>query len=545
MAGFREDFYVRLGRDYHENTENSFLYGYVKSKRESNLRIRMKEEYYCLVDTAASRKKYVRFLVKALLSDKTLSDSFDRIHSLPELLDSISFYEEKTDGSERPGEIGKSELETEWETVRLELETECEALKHAEGDLCGDRLRLLDKYMDNSKVSESDISVDADIDMLRRISSELLDSFEFDGEKKNPYVELMSSYMDFYYGIISKAGYVSRLLEFWAGNSKYIPDKKSLAYFTEFGKQTFGDDVFAGCGRAALRLARLMQLGEENYEKFNIEADRFFEAEFLDKLTENLQRDILTVDVHTLLYDAGFSNGGRPRKKDKSMDIMDAYFRYVGDNPFSGGTGYVEIPGGYTTWDEYYNACDNVRDRLNSDKRASAYQNVFMPMWIDNDTGGGIFLIGKRQFAENADVRLASNCEFGVVYFYGTDGGSAFEFSAFQEGTFDENVFPGMSEAVSWFRNYDYKADSMEEYRRYNGDAPAGCPEVFLKYFKGYDNVKAEVADISGEVTGNSALYGDVDESDIRDTLEAFDREQEEKERKKRLRMTFQSPKIK
>lgn len=545
MAGFREDFYVRLGRDYHENTENSFLYGYVKSKRESNLRIRMKEEYYCLVDTAASRKKYVRFLVKALLSDKTLSDSFDRIHSLPELLDSISFYEEKTDGSERPGEIGKSELETEWETVRLELETECEALKHAEGDLCGDRLRLLDKYMDNSKVSESDISVDADIDMLRRISSELLDSFEFDGEKKNPYVELMSSYLDFYYGIISKAGYVSRLLEFWAGNSKYIPDKKSLAYFTEFGKQTFGDDVFAGCGRAALRLARLMQLEEENYEKFNIEADRFFEAEFLDKLTENLQRDILTVDVHTLLYDAGFSNGGRPRKKDKSMDIMDAYFRYVGDNPFSGGTGYVEIPGGYTTWDEYYNACDNVRDRLNSDKRASAYQNVFMPMWIDNDTGGGIFLIGKRQFAENADVRLASNCEFGVVYFYGTDGGSAFEFSAFQEGTFDENVFPGMSEAVSWFRNYDYKADSMEEYRRYNGDAPAGCPEVFLKYFKGYDNVKAEVADISGEVTGNSALYGDVDESDIRDTLEAFDREQEEKERKKRLRMTFQSPKIK
>jgi hypothetical protein len=545
VAGFREDFYVRLGRDYHENTENSFLYGYVKSKRESNLRIRMKEEYYCLVDTAASRKKYVRFLVKALLSDKTLSDSFDRIHSLPELLDSISFYEEKTDGSERPGEIGKSELETEWETVRLELETECEALKHAEGDLCGDRLRLLDKYMDNSKVSESDISVDADIDMLRRISSELLDSFEFDGEKKNPYVELMSSYLDFYYGIISKAGYVSRLLEFWAGNSKYIPDKKSLAYFTEFGKQTFGDDVFAGCGRAALRLARLMQLGEENYEKFNIEADRFFEAEFLDKLTENLQRDILTVDVHTLLYDAGFSNGGRPRKKDKSMDIMDAYFRYVGDNPFSGGTGYVEIPGGYTTWDEYYNACDNVRDRLNSDKRASAYQNVFMPMWIDNDTGGGIFLIGKRQFAENADVRLASNCEFGVVYFYGTDGGSAFEFSAFQEGTFDENVFPGMSEAVSWFRNYDYKADSMEEYRRYNGDAPAGCPEVFLKYFKGYDNVKAEVADISGEVTGNSALYGDVDESDIRDTLEAFDREQEEKERKKRLRMTFQSPKIK
>ena len=532
MAGFREDFYARIGRDYHENMENSFLYGYVKTKRENNLRLCLKEEYYCLADTAASRKKYVRFLVKALLSDKSLSASLEKINSLQKLLDSISFAAEGSDEASRLA-------------MRSELETELEAVKHAEDRSCGDRLRMLDKYMDKCQASESVIGIDADIESLRHISSELLDSFEFDGEKKNPYVELMSSYLDFYYGIISGSGYVRRLLEFWSGSSKYIPDKKALSHFIEFGKRTFGKDVFDGCGRAAVRLEKLRQIGKTDRAGFDMAADMFFDTEFLDKLTENLQRDILTIDVNTLLYDAGFSNGGKPRKKDKSMDIMDAYFRYVGDNPFSGGTGYVEIPRGYSTWDEYYNACDNVRDRLNSDKRASAYQNVFMPMWIDNDTGGGIFLIGKRQFAENADVRLASNCEFGVVYFYGTDGGSAFEFSAFQEGTFDENVFPGMSEAVSWFRNYDYKADSMEEYRRYNGDAPAGCPEVFLKYFKGYDNVKAEVADISGEVTGNSALYGDVDESDIRDTLEAFDREQEEKERKKRLRMTFQSPKIK
>ena len=450
----------------------------------------MKEEYYCLADTAASRKKYVRFLVKALLSDKSLSASLEKINSLQKLLDSISFAAEGLDEASRLA-------------MRSELETELEAVKHAEGKSCGDRLRMLDKYMDKCQASESVIGIDADIESLRHISSELLDSFEFDGEKKNPYVELMSSYLDFYYGIISGSGYVRRLLEFWSGSSKYIPDKKALSHFIEFGKRTFGKDVFDGCGRAAVRLEKLRQIGKTDRAGFDMAADMFFDTEFLDKLTENLQRDILTIDVN------------------------------------------VEIPGGYTTWDEYYNACDNVRDRLNSDKRASVYQNVFMPMWIDNDTGGGIFLIGKRQFAENADVRLASNCEFGVVYFYGTDGGSAFEFSAFQEGTFDENVFPGMSEAVSWFRNYDYKADSMEEYRRYNGDAPAGCPEVFLKYFKGYDNVKAEVADISGEVTGNSALYGDVDESDIRYTLEAFDREQEEKERKKRLRMTFQSPKIK
>ena len=43
-------------------------------------------------------------------------------------------------------------------------------------------------------------------------------------------------------------------------------------------------------------------------------ADMFFDTEFLDKLTENLQRDILTIDVNTLLYDAGFSNGGPARR---------------------------------------------------------------------------------------------------------------------------------------------------------------------------------------------------------------------------------------
>ena len=139
MAGFREDFYARIGRDYHENMENSFLYGYVKTKRENNLRLCLKEEYYCLADTAASRKKYVRFLVKALLSDKILSASLEKINSLQKLLDSISFAAEGLDEASRLA-------------MRSELETELEAVKHAEDRSCGDRLRMLDKYMDKCQL---------------------------------------------------------------------------------------------------------------------------------------------------------------------------------------------------------------------------------------------------------------------------------------------------------------------------------------------------------------------------------------------------------
>lgn len=130
------------------------------------------------------QKKYVRFLVKALLSDKSLSASLEKINSLQKLLDSISFAAEGLDEASRLA-------------MRSELETELEAVKHAEGKSCGDRLRMLDKYMDKCQASESVIGIDADIESLRHISSELLDSFEFDGEKKNPYVELMSSYLDF------------------------------------------------------------------------------------------------------------------------------------------------------------------------------------------------------------------------------------------------------------------------------------------------------------------------------------------------------------
>ena len=69
MAGFRDDFYCRVGRDYHEHMESSFIYGYVRREREQNLRLRIKEELFCLADTPLSKGRYTRFLVRALLTD--------------------------------------------------------------------------------------------------------------------------------------------------------------------------------------------------------------------------------------------------------------------------------------------------------------------------------------------------------------------------------------------------------------------------------------------------------------------------------------------
>ena len=68
MSGIRDDFYYRIGRNYHEHMETSFIYRYVRHDREQNLRFRIKEELFCLADTPLSKGRYTRFLVGAMLT---------------------------------------------------------------------------------------------------------------------------------------------------------------------------------------------------------------------------------------------------------------------------------------------------------------------------------------------------------------------------------------------------------------------------------------------------------------------------------------------
>lgn len=68
MSGIRDNFYYRIGRNYHEHMENSFIYRYVRHDREQNLRLRIKEELFCLADTPLSKGRYTRFLVGAMLT---------------------------------------------------------------------------------------------------------------------------------------------------------------------------------------------------------------------------------------------------------------------------------------------------------------------------------------------------------------------------------------------------------------------------------------------------------------------------------------------
>lgn len=485
MSGLRDDFYYRIGRDYYEHMNNSFIYRYVRRERERNLRLRMKEELFCLADTPLSKGRYTRFLVGALLTDKNLAAGLDRIVTISDFLDSAAFIADHS----------------------------------IEEDSIRERLAGLAEYLDRHPV------LDIDVDMLREISNELMESFEFEGEKKNPYVQVTSLYMDMDYGLMDNADYIRRLLDFFANNSKYIPGKSDMAVLQEKAFSVWGKDVFNGVRKSTDKIARLIQLAITDESSFVRFADYLMEKNYVAEMTERIQEEILRVEINTLLYDAGFSSDNgtyrSPRKKEKSMEILDAYFKYVGSDPF-GRHGETAIPGDYLTWDEYYETCDELKDMLNSNRNDRKHMDMFMPMWLDREVGGGVFLIGRNQFEESAGVQIDSNCELGVVYFLGVEDGRVFEIAAFQTSSYDRDAFPGMEEAVSWFQNYDYREDALEEYRSCNRDAPVGCPDVFLKFF---ENTAAE--DTYEEL---------VSDDDIAETMAEFDMEAQEDRKRYALR---------
>lgn len=475
MAVFRDDFYFKVGQDYYEHDESSFIYNYVRNEKEKNLRLKLKEELFCLADTPLSKGKFARFLVRSILTDKNLITCLGKLGTIQE------FAEEAFD---------------------ICLENDAKRNREATGSTSIGDVDIKESLIIISDIIERRPVLDIDMMTLRNLAKELLDSCEFEGEKKNPYVQLTSVYYDMDYGWISNADYIKKLLDFYITNSKYIPGKSDMSVLQDKASEVWGKEIFAGLRKSSDKLERLAQLGksDKETEAFERYSDDLVNGRFVLKLTEKTQKEILRVEVKTLLYDAGFSvESGTyrpPRKKDRSMEILDAYFSYVGGNPFAGKDGNSEIPGGYFTWDEYYSACDLLRDSLNLCRRDKKRWNILIPMWLDREVGGGVFLIGKNQFEQCADVYIRNNCEFGVGNFYYDNSDMIFELNAFHGKDVYKDAFPGMGEAVDWFQNYEYKTDMLEKYEKLNDEAPAECPDIFLKFFQ-----KSSVSnDIDGDV---------------------------------------------
>lgn len=435
MAGMKEDFYRRIGTDYHNRRTESFIYRYVRQEKEANLRIRLVQEYQAWRSNPEDGARFAKFLLTDVCGDKNLAKTKDGIR-------------------QEIGQIAAMLTQTE---------------------LAGIDFQMVDACM-----------------------TALYTKYEWEGEKRNAYVQLASKYQCYKIGEhsdemeasefirtirLTKAEYVVSVFSFLLENIRVHLNAEDRKKLLMLGRSLSGDEVFAGMRKECDKMKLMIAFASKSPERFSETVEQIYTEQSLSDLTDELLDGLIANDVNTLLYDGGFRPGqkeeGKSRKKDRGLDMLEAYMKEIGIEPFavSNRGNVVSLQDGKNkSYGEYYTACNQLRDVLNQEKR----DTVFIPLVIDAQFGGGIFLIGRKHYLFYPEVaaQMKHSCGFCFVSFINVVEGSAYELDT------EDFDFPTMEEAVSWFyMKFDAPEDQLDEFRKYNRMVPKNCPDVFTKFF--------------------------------------------------------------
>ncbi len=478
MAGMKEDFYRRIGMDYHNRRTESFIYRYVRQEKEANLRLQLVREYQAWRSNPEDGTRFAKFLLTDVCEDKNLAKSKDGI--------------------------------------RQEIEKIAAMLTQAERE-----------NIDFSAVDTCMVS--------------LYTKYEWEGEKRNAYVQLASGYQCYEIGEhsegmetsefireirLTKAEYVVSVFSFLLENIRVHLSAEDRKRLFMLGRSLGGDDVFAGMRKESDKMRFLIDLAAQSPDRFSEAVEQTYTEQSLSKLTDELLDGLIINDVNTFLYDGGFrtgqKEGGKSRKKDRGMDMLDAYMKEIGIEPFAASSrGNVSVLSDdkNESYGEYYTACNQLRDALNQEKR----DTVFIPLVLDAQFGGGIFLVGRKHYHFYPDVaaQMKRSCGFCFVSFVNVVDGSAYELDT------EDFDFPTMEEAVSWFyMKFDTPEDQLDEFRKYNRMVPKNCPDVFTKFFD--QPVKVDASEKTDDVAKH-----EIEAS--RRELEAAYQQEKEREQRKRI----------
>lgn len=477
MAGMKEDFYRRIGMDYHNRRTESFIYRYVRQEKEANLRLRIVREYQAWRSNPEDGTRFAKFLLTDVCEDKNLAKSKDGI--------------------------------------RQEIEKIAAMLTQAERE-----------NMDFPAVDTCMVS--------------LYTKYEWEGEKRNAYVQLASGYQCYEIGEhnegmetsefirtirLTKAEYVVSVFSFLLENIRVHLSAEDRKRLFMLGRSLGGDDVFAGMRKESNKMKFLIDLAAQSPDRFSEAVEQIYTEQSLSKLTDELLDGLIINDVNTLLYDGGFrtgqKEGGKSRKKDRGMDMLDAYMKEIGIEPFAASSrGNVSVLSDdkNESYGEYYTACNQLRDALNQEKR----DTVFIPLVVNAQFGGGIFLVGRKHYLFYPEVaaQMKRSCGFCFVSFVNVVDGSAYELDT------EDFDFPTMEEAVSWFyMKFDTPEDQLDEFRKYNRMVPKNCPDVFTKFFD--QPVKVDASEKTDDVAKHEI------EASRRELEAAYQQEKEKKQRKR------------
>lgn len=428
MASIKEDFYRLIGNDYYERQEKSFVYMYLKKEKESHFRIQLRYYTDLLIDVRENRIRFVAFLLESADKDVLIQKNIKKLIRLTDLLEAV---------------FAGSDAEMPDGNIREQIALALKLLRH-------------------NRVEDVDAAV------IEALAGEMETIYDYDKERLDVYIEITEKFLIYKQGGLAGAEYLIYLIELVLSKSKMSIGKKIKKDLADYGAAICGDDTF---GRLVSEKAIMSELANVLRAKKNVAVP----YDILYDMTEDLKDKILKRDVATLLYDAGYSGdaekNSRTRKKDRSMDMLDAYCRKNGISLFAAERGKAASDAGDE--DEYYKSCDKLLEMLNAEKR----NDVFLPLMVDNVSGASVCIIGKDYYPRNFTT-INKSCVYGYVRYNGVDRDT----SMACEIDIQKYDMPSMQEAVLWLDKYVI-ADTIEAYQDYNGDMPEGCPVMFRSFF--------------------------------------------------------------
>ena len=315
---------------------------------------------------------------------------------------------------------------------------------------------------------------DIDMSLLKQLTKEICNCYEFKTGRKDSYVQLTDYYLSYEMGELNQNQYFEQLLQMLLDNKKLHLSKESRQIILCYGKRLTKEEAFAGIRKEQDMLFQMIQILQEK-ENTSIS----LQDATLRKITSEIQDMILKQDINTFLYDAGFETSqekpSTSRKKDRSMDMLDAFCEEEGISLF--GQQAAALSKTKNPFNEQYmEDCDRLLQLLNEKKR----NHVFLPVMVDPATGVGIYIIGRAHFKGNIETqrKIKNCCGYGLVSFTGVDDENGMVFSI------DMDVYDisNLKEAKEWLET-SARPDAFEQYQDYNKTLPNGAPKVFQSYF--------------------------------------------------------------
>ena len=261
-------------------------------------------------------------------------------------------------------------------------------------------------------------------------------------------------------------------------------------------------DIFARAVRKCFRDEGVVSVSD-NSQEWDLPCENCQRPGIVQMITYEMLYAIIMYDISAKFYDMGFRQVRRdvgtgridnhpeienlvPRKKDKSLDLVDQLFMTKRlNNPFTGSSCKE------SQQDE--NKLEEESVKLLGILNTAQRTDICVPLKIDPVTGCGVYILGRDYYTDrslNVMKRRAQYCRFGIIEL---DPGLAPD-TIYDIRTIDDTDPDEYQSVVDIWRT-QVVSDAREELRERNGVMPEGCSDYFTGWFSEEDWMESCITD--------------------------------------------------